>query len=256
MRNPANADYRCPFINGKCVKVSRILDVPAPVCAVYRRRDGSGASPPICTCPKRFFESDVVNDVIKECWVGQKPDKHHVVVAHEVQMEKFGKVDFVIAERDDAKLKIKVFLPVELQAVDITGSVLPEYMALTSSQMADKQPSYGFNWANVRKRFISQLIAKGYFCHHWGTRIVAVVQSDLFDEFQRHAKAPAVSIKDSNIVFMLYQFVWSEVEKRWNFKLERVVPTTHVNVMNAILYEQPPDKQAFERKIIERIQAP
>jgi len=144
-------------------------------------------------------------------------------------------------------------LPVEVQAVDITGTVLPAYIALTNSELIEKRPSYGFNWANVRKRFISQLIAKGFYCHHWGTRIVAVVQEDLYEHFQRHARLPEVSLRDSNIVFMLYQFDWNEEEQRWNFGLRRVVPTTHVNVMNAILYETPPDKAIFEAKLLKRI---
>ncbi len=86
-------------------------------------------------------------------------------VDSEVQMEKFDKVDFVIADMNDAETEVRDFISVELQAVDITGSYLPSYLAVINNQELEKRPSYGFNWANVRKRFISQLIAKGYYHH-------------------------------------------------------------------------------------------
>jgi hypothetical protein len=249
MRNPANAGYLCPFRNGVCIKTSKLLEAPAPVCSIHRRI--GGGAPPICTCPVRFYESNITEDVIRECWIGAPPENPRL--AHEISMEKFGKVDLVISDVDRSSARVRRFLPVELQAVDITGTVLPSYVALTNSQMVANRPKYGLNWANVRKRFISQLIAKGYYCHHWGTRIVAVVQADLFEQFQRHARAAEVRLEESNIVFMLYQFVWNQSETRWNFKLERVVPTTHMNVMNAILYETPPLRADFEAKILSRI---
>lgn len=255
MRNPANADYRCPFRNGPCIKFSKTLEAPAPVCSVHQRHRKTDIirRPPICTCPVRFFESDIPGDVIRECWVGPKPENTEFV--YEVQMQKFGKVDLVITELSEKRDRVKSFLPVELQAVDITGTVLPAYIAITNNQAEISPAAYGLNWANVRKRFISQLIAKGYYCHHWGTRIIAVVQEELFERFQAHAKSPEVAMKDSNIVFMLYQYVWNEAEKRWQFSLKRVVPTTHVNVMNAILYETPPSKAVFEAKLLNIIKS-
>lgn len=256
MRNPANADYRCPFRNGTCIKFNKTLEAPAPVCSLHQRhrRTDIIRRPPICTCPVRFFEADIAGDVIRECWVGPKPD--HFELVYEIQMEKFGKVDLVITQVSEARDQIQHFLPVELQAVDITGTVLPAYIAITNNQNEISQAAYGFNWANVRKRFISQLITKGFYCHHWGTRIVAVLQEDLFEQFQKHARTPEVALADSNIVFMLYQYAWNVADNRWNFSLKRVVPTTHVNVMNAILYETPPSKAVFEAKLLNLINAP
>lgn len=169
-------------------------------------------------------------------------------------MEKFGKVDMVIVEADTRGGTVSRFLPVELQAVDITGSYLPYYNALVAGRSGRVKGEYGFNWANVRKRFVSQLIAKGYHCHQWGTRIVAVVQEDLFAEFEKHAPIVPTGIESSNIVFMLYQYVRaSGVGAPWVMRLSRVVPTTHNSLMTAILYERSPDRAAFERKLLERI---
>ena len=136
--------------------------------------------------------------------------------------------------------------------MDITGSYLRSYEAITNNEaIMESRPTYGFNWANVRKRFISQIIAKGFHHHHWGTRIVAVVQEDLFDEFQNHAVIPAVSMNQSNIVFLLYQF--NQTNDRWTMALQRVVPTTHAGIMTAPLYETPPARSKFEARILLRI---
>lgn len=60
MRNPANADYQCPFINGQCVKPGHVLDGPYPVCSIRQR-----TNPRLITvCPKRFLENDLMADVV------------------------------------------------------------------------------------------------------------------------------------------------------------------------------------------------
>ncbi len=168
-------------------------------------------------------------------------------------MEKFGNVDLVIADVDDAKGVVRSFLPVELQAVDITGSYYPAYAALIENRAVEGRCSYGFNWGNVRKRFMSQIVTKGYYCHQWGTRIVAVVQEDLFDQFHSHAAINETKLEQSNIVFMLYQFSRASKHEPWQFGLKRIVPTTHSLVMQSILYETPPVKSLFEAKIISRM---
>jgi hypothetical protein len=250
MRNPANAEYLCPFIDSRCTKQGHANTAPLPICSLYRRGTRAKGAPPICTCPERFYEADLREDVIRECWVGAKPK--NPVVVREVGMQKFGNVDLVVADiTEKPVVSVSRFLPVELQAVDITGSVVPYYEALTASKKLTKGHQYNFNWANVRKRFISQLVAKGYYCHQWGTRIVAVVQEELFESFERHAKLPETKLSQSNIVFMLYQFGLRE--GRWEFEWKRIVPTTHNSVMSAILYESPPSKAAFEEKILKRL---
>jgi hypothetical protein len=188
--------------------------------------------------------------VIRECWIGKKQNLRAV---YEIGMQKFGNVDLVIADVDEKTETVLSFLPVELQAVDITGSVLPYYEALITSSIVEEAKSYNFNWANVRKRFLAQLVAKGFYCHHWGTRIVAVVQVDLYEQFQAHAKLAEVRLQDSNIIFMLYQFTRSAPDHGWEFEFQRLAPTTHMHVMNAVLYETPPVKARFEAKILRQL---
>ena len=250
MRNPANAEYRCPFIAGTCTKISHTIEGPYPVCSVYRR--GRAGQPPegqpIAVCPNRFLQAQVQMDVKRECWIGSEPANPKVV--SEVQMEKFGKVDFVLADMNDAETEVRDFISVELQAVDITGSYMPSYDAIINSQSLAARPTYGFNWANVRKRFIHQLIAKGYYHHLWKTRMAAVLQRDMFDEIQKHLGVTPAPVEDANIVFLLYEF--ESADDRWHMTLTEVVPTLHSNLMTAILYQTPPDRTAFEQRILER----
>lgn len=251
MHNPANAYYLCPFKEGACSKSSHSFDVPYPVCSIYRRgrRGTPPPGPPICVCPNRFLEAQILDDVIRECWVGEPP--LNPVLVSEVSMERFGKVDFVVADLNDAGTQVRDFISVELQAVDITGSCLPSYEAIIHNRDLPARPAYGFNWANVRKRFISQLVAKGFHHHHWGTRIVAVMQEDVFAEFHRHAAIPAVGIDQANIVFLLYQF--DRQDGRWEMRFRKAIPTTHVQVMTAALYERPLARAEFEARIISRL---
>ena len=126
MRNPVNAGYQCPFINGLCIKTSQRIDGPFPVCTI---RYGGGVvgltSRSICVCPKRFYSIDLMPEIIKHCWpAGPKPANPRI--AYEVKMVGFGNVDMVIADIDPQTGGMLSFVSVELQAVDITGSYEPE----------------------------------------------------------------------------------------------------------------------------------
>lgn len=251
MRSPATVEYRCPFIDRTCKKINHSNTDPLPVCSIFSRsRQPHADKLPVCVCPVRFYEVEIARDAIEHCWVGPKPDNPRL--AYEVGMEKFGNVDLVIADVDDEQRRLRSFLPVELQAVDITGSYFRAYEALINHQDITDRISYSFNWANVRKRFISQIITKGAFCSRWGTRIVAVIQEDLFARFTAHSSVTETVLEGSNIVFMLYQYSRNTENGGWTLSLRRVVPTTHANVMQSILYEVA-DRGAFEARILARL---
>ena len=111
-------------------------------------------------------------------------------------MEGFGSVDFVVADIDPETNHVRNFVSAELQAVDITGSVETAYTAVLHSQILGVRPSYGINWANVRKRYISQLIAKGFFHHHWKTRMVAILQTPLYERFRKYIEFDEMPVTD------------------------------------------------------------
>lgn len=252
MRNPVNADYQCPFINSECVKRSQRISGPFPVCTLHY---GGGVSRLnsrlICVCPKRFYEIDLKSDIIEHCWPpGPPPANPHI--AYEVKMADFGNVDMVIADLDENTGNVRSFVSVELQAVDITGSYTSAYQGVLHSQ-SEVDVSYGINWKNVRKRFVFQLIDKGIYHNRWGTRIVAVVQTPLYDRLHS-----AIQFEElppdrggNTVIFMLYDYRPDPAHPgAFVLALDRVVGTSHNSLMTASLYQPVPSKEAFHKRIL------
>lgn len=167
-------------------------------------------------------------------------------------MKGFGNVDFVLADvTSDGS--IGQFLSVELQAIDITGSVMPAYLALRSGTELVRRPTYGLNWDNVYKRYITQLIRKGYFHHHWRTKIVAVIQEQIYRNIVERADfMRSGNVKDStvNIIFMTYRLE-NDPERPGQFKpsLATVEGTSHSALSQAILYKEAPSRDQFCNQI-------
>ena len=205
-------------------------------------------------CPKRFYQVDFFNDVIEHCWPTNEKPKNPVVVS-EIKMSGFGNVDFVIADVSKDGETVNEFVSVEMQAVDITGSVEPAYQGILNSESTVKV-SYGINWANVRKRYISQLVTKGFYHHHWNSKIVAVLQTRLYDSMRKHIKFDELPPETggNTIVFMLYEFQPSEeVDGAYVLKLDRVVGTSHNSLMMGAMYQQIPPKADFCNRIIRNL---
>lgn len=247
--NPTVTNFECPFIKSRCPKRSTNLpDEPYPVCTLWRNsaNDQDAARDLIFVCPKRFYAVDFLTDVVEHCWPGEKPK--NPMVAPEVKMAGFGNVDFVIADvKEDGE--VDQFLSVELQAIDITGSVFKAYQALRTNTDLDKRPTYGFNWDNVYKRYITQLIRKGYFHHHWKSKIVAVIPDQVYQYITERADFMRVSDVASptvNIIFMTYR-MGDDPDRPGEYKpkLVTVEGTSHSNLQNAILYKEAPQKEEF-----------
>lgn len=249
MRNPVNAGYECPFMESLCTKRSQKIDGPYPICSVWAGR--SKPNPYLMSvCPKRFYQVDFFNDVIEHCWPNTEGPTNPRVVS-EIQMAGFGNVDFVIADLNEQENEVVDFVSVEMQAVDITGSVEPAYQGIINSQgLVDV--SYGINWANVRKRYVTQLVTKGFFHHHWNSRIVAVLQTRLYDYMRQHINFDELppNTGGNTVVFMLYDFQPKDGEEGHSLVLDRVVGTSHNSLMMGAMYQAIPDKSEFCNKII------
>lgn len=249
---PEATNFRCPFINSRCPKRSTNLrNEPYPVCTLWR--NGPAADPEadlIFVCPKRFYAVDFLADVIEHCWPGSAPT--NPMVAPEVKMADFGNVDFVIADVDPSG-EIRDFLSVELQAIDITGSAFPAYLALRAGIDLEKRPTYNFNWDNVYKRYVTQLIRKGYFHHHWKSKIVAVIPDQVYQYITRRAdfiRSPDVKSTQVNIIFMTYRLENDPANPGgYRPKLVTVEGTSHSSLQNAILYKEAPNREAFTNRI-------
>lgn len=251
--NPSAANFECPFIKSRCPKRSTQLpDEPYPVCTLWRRSTGKPdpRQDLIFVCPKRFYAVDFLTEVIEHCWPGEKPKNPRV--APEVKMAGFGNVDFVIADvQDDGE--VEQFLSVELQAIDITGSVFPAYQALRAEADLERRPTYGLNWDNVYKRYVTQLIRKGYFHHHWKSKIVAVIPEQVYQYITSRAdfiRSADVKSAQVNIIFMTYRLE-SDPTRPGEFRpaLVTVEGTSHSSLQNAILYKEAPQRDAFTTQI-------
>ena len=115
-------------------------------------------------------------------------------------------------------------------------------------QVSDKK-TYGLNYDNVYKRYITQLIRKGYFHHHWGTKIVAVMQDVLYDYVRDKAdfmRSTDVKHSTVNIIFMSYRYETDpENPGSKRFVLDKVEGTSHSNLQQAVLYKEAPDREKF-----------
>jgi hypothetical protein len=202
-------------------------------------------------CPKRFHAVDFLSDVVSRCWPDDEPPANPQI-AREVQMKGFGNVDFVIADIDDDG-DVRQFLSVELQAIDITGSVMSAYKAWRAGVEMERRPKYGLNWDNVYKRYITQLVRKSYFHHHWGTKIVAVVQDVVYRSICERfdfMRSPNVKSPSINVIFMSYRFAPDpDNQGSDRLVLDRVEGTSHANLKDASSYTPPPSRSDFCRRI-------
>lgn len=168
-------------------------------------------------------------------------------------MRGFGNVDFVVADIVNEST-VGNFVSVELQSIDITGSVFPAYMACIEGQLLDKRPTYGLNWDNVYKRYITQLIRKGYYHHHWGTKIIAFVQDVVYEDICSRAefmRSENIFDKSINIIFAVCEY--REVNGKIELALSKIRGTHHNQLQNAILYKTPPSKEQFCAHIVRSI---
>ena len=243
--DPGANGFQCPYIGTTCTKRSTSLSEPYPICSIFKK------DKQICVCPKRFYQVNFLRDVVHHCWPGEKPKS--IKVVREVKMKGFGNVDFVIADILDSG-QVGQFLSVELQAIDITGTVMDAYQAWRNDTSLDRKKSFGLNWSNVYKRYITQLIRKGYFHHHWGTKIVAVMQDVVYEYIRESAdfmRSKDVKDKNINVVFMSYKMMKDTKFPGENrLVLSKVEGTSHSNLQQAILYKEAPSRDQFNEHIL------
>lgn len=207
----------------------------------------------IAVCPKRFYAIDFFRDVIAHCWPGQAPATP--VITREIKMEGFGNVDFVIADVQNGA--IGQFLSVELQTVDITGSAFPAYQAICDGEDMPLRSGHGFNWKNVYKRYITQLIHKGFLHQHWKSKIIAVIPDQVYEEIIRHGRfVIAHDVRDvqTSIVFMTYRLEPNPAQLgEFEPVLQRVIGTSHAALQAAVLYNEVVPREVFAQRILNSV---
>jgi hypothetical protein len=182
----ARESLQCPFLGRTCVKTLNDKSISG-VCTLKPVTSG-----PVICCPIRLYADGykILRDVAVQAFGGgielvtgsevtshraANPGKSFVAVfgkgwGKELRLPSRAKknggagayfVDWILAHVD-AGGKLLGFVAIEVQSIDTTGNYQAERMAyLTSDSFAGKSTA-GFNWENVNKRILPQIIYKGH----------------------------------------------------------------------------------------------
>lgn len=177
----ARATLHCPFINDVCQKA--LSD--GTVSGACTLKPARGA--PVICCPYRLYSDNykVLAEVAAlafggavELVPGQSartttgdPGKIKVAVfgkrwGKELRLPNRGRsggyfVDWVLARLDDQG-ELQEFVAVEVQSIDTTGNYQAERAAYMRGEDFAGSSTAGFNWENVNKRILPQIIYKGH----------------------------------------------------------------------------------------------
>lgn len=172
---------KCPFIGAACQKTLSDRSISG-VCTL----EPKGGGPVIC-CPYRLYADQykVIGDVAlrafgKNCdlypghQAASRPPiagRHRVAVfgkrwGKELRLPTRGRsgayfVDWVLARLDEQG-RLAEFVAVEVQSIDTTGNYREERAAYLRGEAYESWSTAGFNWENVNKRILPQLIYKGH----------------------------------------------------------------------------------------------
>jgi hypothetical protein len=177
----ARAKRSCPFVGGKCQKTLSDGEISG-VCTL-----APASGDPVICCPLRLYANSysVLEDV---AIVAFGPDiqllpgarakaataasgKHRIAVfgkgwGGELRLPNRGRsggyfVDWILAKLNSAD-EIESFVAVEVQSIDTTGNYRAEREAHLNGTHFPGTSTAGFNWENVNKRILPQLIYKGH----------------------------------------------------------------------------------------------
>lgn len=176
----ARKNLECPFLGSTCEK--KLSDgTISGACTLQSLRGG-----PVICCPIRLYacKHKILEDVAEaafgpncDLYPGHKAQKQsHVAGRHRIAV--FGKkwggelrlptrgksgayfVDWILARLDQHD-ELKDFVAVEVQSIDTTGNYRAERLAHLAGKPASPSTA-GFNWENVNKRILPQIIYKGH----------------------------------------------------------------------------------------------
>lgn len=181
MARQARAEKHCPFISDNCQKTLSDGSISG-ACTLQPKTSG-----PVICCPYRLYSNKyrVLSDVAKtafggdvELFPGHVARKRQVTPG-KIKIAVFGKrwgkelrlpnrgrsgayfVDWVLAKLNDQDELVE-FVAVEVQSIDTTGNYQSERNAYLRGNDFPGQSTAGFNWENVNKRILPQIIYKGH----------------------------------------------------------------------------------------------
>jgi hypothetical protein len=173
----ARAKRECPFLGRQCVKTLSDGEISG-ACTLKPMNGG-----PVICCPIRLYANnyEILRDVARVAFGPAVPlmpanaitDKTGECVAvfgkgwgKELRLPARGKsgayfVDWVLA-RISAQGDLINFVAVEVQSIDTTGNYRKERETYLKEKAFPGKSTAGFNWENVNKRILPQIIYKGH----------------------------------------------------------------------------------------------
>jgi hypothetical protein len=175
-------DHACPFVEGTCSKTLSDKTISG-VCTLAQMRGMA-----VICCPKRLYADNhwVIKQVARQCFPDDLPvipgqhdssglrDRYpdgYVMVfgkgfGKELHLPSRGQnagayfIDWVLVHVD-GNGALSSFVAAEVQSIDTTGNYRDERAALLAGNRNPPPSTAGFNWENVNKRILPQLIYKG-----------------------------------------------------------------------------------------------
>jgi hypothetical protein len=178
----ARVKQECPFLGRTCTKTLSDSSVSG-ACTLKPKTAG-----PVICCPIRLYAGgyQILQDVTAQSFGAGKalvpgdavaeyraknPGKDCIAVfgkrwGGELHLPSRGKggsyfVDWILAHVDAAG-KLISFVAAEVQSIDTTGNYQSERLAYLNGKPFAGSSTAGFNWENVNKRILPQIIYKGH----------------------------------------------------------------------------------------------
>ncbi len=182
----ARKSFGCPFTGQQCTKRLH-KDDPSGVCT-YKQVTGL----PVICCPTRLYANDyqVLRDVAEQAFGGnlnlvraseaaryraEHPGNAYIVVfgrrwGKELRLPNRSKrrqsggnyfIDWILVHVDSTE-KLLSFVALEVQTIDTSGNYRAGRTAALEGRAIVGKNTAGFNWENVFKRILPQLIYKGH----------------------------------------------------------------------------------------------
>lgn len=174
---------RCPFLGRTCTKTLSDGSVSG-ACTIKQKTAG-----PVICCPIRLYAGNyqILQDVAAQAFgagielvVGSQASVFRAANPGKACVAVFGKgwgkelrlpsrskttgayfVDWILAHVDAAGQLVS-FVAIEVQSIDTTGNYQAERLAYLNGQSFAGSSTAGFNWENVNKRILPQIIYKGH----------------------------------------------------------------------------------------------
>jgi hypothetical protein len=243
IKEQRNQDHTCPFLKEKCKKTSHALeDAVLAVCAVIK------AGRPIITCPWRFYENDL--QIIKN--VGNhllQSKEGKIILLPNINIKNVGNVDWFALRIERGN--IKDLIGIEIQAIDITGTVRPAYERFIDGKEAIGGDKFGINYKNVSKRLLPQLLEKGRCFKFWKKKLAVIVQDTLLDDLEKRIGISPIPQAAADILFFSQRLIIRDEQNQ--LELDRIIGMSHETLLTHVMYSELPSFEEVKEKLQERI---